>query len=160
MAKKLNTSSGMTFIIDDEDYEEVSKYKWKSTEDGYVRRNFWLGDKCKYISLHRMLINAPEGLCVDHINGNKFDNRRSNLRLATRTENIRNSGPKVNNKSGYKGVSFRKDTGKWKAQIRAFGKKVNLGQFDNKHDAARMYNFWAVDLFGEFAWVNKIEEAN
>jgi hypothetical protein len=162
MVKTLTTSSGVDFIVDDEDFEIVSKHKWKCDKTGYIRRNVWFDKKsrCEAITLHRYLLNAPEGMLVDHINGIITDNRKCNLRLASKSENRWNSKPPINNKSGYKGVSLSNETGKWRAQITVNGKRVNLGHFDNKHDAARMYNFWARDIFGDYAWLNKIREGD
>ncbi|MEK4910603.1 HNH endonuclease [Niallia sp. FSL M8-0099] len=157
----VETSSGVKFIIDSEDYEKVSKHSWKCDKNGYIRRTVWIDKKAKKsttLALHRFLLNAPDDICVDHINGDILDNRKTNLRLATKAQNNRNAKPSVLNTSGYKGVSYCKESGKWKAQVTYKGKRVNLGRFSSKEDAARMYNFWAADIYGEFAWLNRIEE--
>jgi hypothetical protein len=73
-------------------------------------------------------------------------------------QNAWNSGLSKSNTSGYKGVSWRKDRQKWKAEIKKNYKSISLGHFDNPHDAARMYNFWAIDMFGEYARLNVINE--
>jgi HNH endonuclease/AP2 domain len=162
LVKTMTASNGVEFTIDEEDFEKVSKYQWNCSPQGYIRRTVWLDNKtrCETLSLHRFLLSAPKEKIVDHINGDVTDNRKCNLRLANKHENVRNSKPPITNKSGYKGVSLRKESGKWRAQIRVDGRPVNLGHFDNEHDAARMYNFWASDIYGEFAWLNTIREGD
>lgn len=158
--KILTTGCGTQFMVDEKDYERVSKLTWHICQDGYVLNSVNRRGKGLKIRLHRLLLNPSPGKVVDHINGDKLDNRMSNLREATRQENCWNSGPRNTNTSGYKGVSFRKDSGKWKAQINIDGKRVNLGHFDCKHDAARMFNFWAKDTQGEFARLNVIRDGD
>ena len=93
---------------------------------------------------------------VDHINQDPLDNRRQNLRLATRSQNAANLGPYANNTSGYKGVDFNR--GKWRARITQDGVRYFLGTFDTAEDAARAYDQKALELFGEFASLNFSEE--
>jgi len=92
----------------------------------------------------------PQGE-VDHINCNKFDNRWDNLRVASRTQNANNIGLRKNNKSGYKGVSYDKATGRYIALIRSGGKKINLGRFDTAEEAHAAYCKAAKELHGDFA---------
>lgn len=88
---------------------------------------------------------------IDHVNGDKSDNRICNLRKASRGQNMMNIGLKKHNTSGYKGVSYYRKTGKWKAQIQSNGKKVGLGYFDDIRDAAEAYIFAALELHGDYA---------
>lgn len=88
---------------------------------------------------------------IDHINENKSDNRIANLRQANRSQNMFNRGKNKNNTSGFKGVAFCKDTGRWRAQMSIYGKSVNIGRFDTKEDAANAYLEKAKELRGEFA---------
>lgn len=97
---------------------------------------------------------------VDHVNRNSLDNTRANLRHADNASNLRNRPRQVNNRSGFKGVSWSKVSQKWATEITRDGKKHYLGLFDDKEDAARMYNFWSADLHGEFAYLNKIDGVN
>jgi hypothetical protein len=108
--------------------------------------------------MHRVILDAQEGQIVDHKNGDRLDNRKENLRIANPSQNCWNSKLCTKNTSGYKGVTYVKKTGKWAAQIHLKNKKISLGSFESRHDAARMYNFWAIDLFGEFAKLNVINE--
>lgn len=103
-------------------------------------------------------MNAGEGEIVDHINGNVLDNRKSNLRITSPSGNSRNRKTPIINKVGYKGVSKVKGYEKYKAYVQVGTGQAHLGYFDNPHDAARMYNFWASDIFGEFARLNTINE--
>jgi hypothetical protein len=107
---------------------------------------------------HRIVMGSPLRLDVDHINGNTLDNRKSNLRICTRKENIRNrqaSGVK-NKSSQYKGV-FRCNTrNTWKARIQVDFKQIHLGSFRLEVDAARAYNEAATKYFGAYARLNKI----
>lgn len=96
-------------------------------------------------------MNPPEGLVVDHINGNKLDNRRSNLRICTQSQNLNGR----NTNKGYIGVSWDKFRGKWKANIGKDYQKIFLGRFDTAEEAARVYDEKAVELFGEFARLNR-----
>lgn len=107
--------------------------------------------------LHRLVLNAPKGMEVDHINGDRLDNRRENLRLVTRQQNARNRGANRSNRSGYKGVSLGHSA--WLAYIAISGKNIALGSFKTAEDAAKAYNEAAIKLFGEHARLNK-ERAN
>ena len=93
---------------------------------------------------------------IDHDSRNPLDNRRRNLRVATRAQNRINSGPNVNNTSGFKGVSWNKSKQRWGAQIMVAGHTHYLGYFDTKIEAAKAYNNSALQYFGEFAYVNEV----
>lgn len=97
---------------------------------------------------------TPEGMFVDHINGDATDCRRENMRLANRAENGWNRGPNANNASGYKGVFWNSKLQKWHAAIKVNGKNRSLGQFASAEEAAKVYDAAAREHFGEFAWTN------
>lgn len=160
MAKEILLTQGKIAIVDDEDYDRLMQYKWcYSSTIGYAVSRERIDGVKHSLLMHRMVMNAPKELVTDHINMNKLDNRKVNLRLCTRSENNRNMSPtRLNNKSGYKGVYKPRDSEKWACNIRKDNVSRYLGVFESKHDAARMYNFWAIDMFGEFANLNIIEE--
>lgn len=152
-------------LIDDEDFEKVSQYKWhlcKNRKNIYVIRNKWNKDKRVVESLHRYLMGNPENKTIDHINGNTFDNQKKNLRICSNTENIRNKDKYKNNKAGYKGVLIHKEKKNGIeyqyiiAEIRVNKKKIYLGHFKTKELAAIAYNEAALKYFGEFARLNNI----
>jgi len=117
----------------------------------YVGRKPVPGSSDKtYESLHRLIADCPEGMMVDHINGNTLDNRRSNLRVCTHAENMRNRKIHKNNKSGFKGVYLDRITGKWKAQIRNNRKRFYLGSYETPEEASKAYLDAAERLHGEF----------
>lgn len=110
----------------------------------------------EHVFMHRFIMMAPEGLEVDHINGNRLDNRECNLRIVTPSKNQYNRRMQRNNKTGYKGVSFDRSRGKFMASISANGKQINLGRFKTAEEAARAYNQAALELHGEYAFLNDV----
>jgi hypothetical protein len=162
--KEIKLTNGKTATIDDEDYEKVSKVNWYYRKEGYAVGNLPSPEKGVYpkVLMHRYIVDAPKGTQVDHINGNKLDNRKDNLRIANASTNKANCGVRSTNTSGYKGVVFvkaRKHLDKvWAAQIKVDYKTIGLGYFETKEEAAEAYNKAAVKYFGEFALLNIIEE--
>lgn len=147
---------GKVALVDDEDYEWLNQYKWSANYIGgkfYAVRSGPRPQK-ETIYLHRVVMGTPKGMDVDHINGDGLDNRRSNLRLSTHTENLQNQRKRPNNTSGFKGVSWKKQDGKWRARITVNGKAVALGHFDDLEEAALAYDKAAIEHFGEFARLN------
>ena len=104
--------------------------------------------------MHRMIMQAPKGVEVDHINGNGLDNRRENLRLATRHENCRNARKQQGCSSRYRGVSWYKTKQRWESRLNFNGRLYHLGYHDDEEDAARIYDNKARELFGDFVTVN------
>lgn len=152
--KKIKLTQGKTALIDNEDYEAISAYKW-FFNNGYAgRRNG--GDRIitKSITMHRAILNPAPDLEVDHINGNRLDNRRQNLRICTRQQNMMNKRPYKNKTSKYKGVCWNKVSGKFIAHIRNNGKFIYIGQSDNQKELALKYDKVARELYGEYAWLN------
>lgn len=135
----------------------MSTFNWQII-GGYLGRSVYIGDgKRKTIYLHRELMGAKDNQVVDHINGDKFDNRKSNLRLCTRLQNSYNRKP--TKKSGTKGIHYERNrTGhkKWKAYISCNGVKRSLGYYPNKIEAIEAYNEAALRLHGEFARLNNV----
>ena len=143
----------IAFEIDDEDYLLVSSRAWWYQRNGYIVTEI----SQRTVLLHRLLMNTPEGFETDHINGNKLDNRKSNLRICTRSQNQHNQKPRTGS-SKYKGVCWYKPVEKWLAQIRSSGKKKHIGLFSDEKEAALAYNSVARELFGEYARLNIVED--
>ena len=118
----------MFSLVSEVDFELVSKYKWHIDSQGYVRTELNRG---KFMSMHRLINNTPQGWDTDHINRNKLDNRRENLRTVTRSLNTRNAPLRKDNISGHKGIDFYKRVKKWRVRIGA----KSLGYFDDLKDA-------------------------
>lgn len=134
-------------LIDLGDIEKVGKHRWYASTKGYVKSQ-------DNLRLHRLVMDAPEGYLVDHVNRIPLDNRKSNLRLCTPAENSRNVGVSQSNSTGFKGVYFEKLNNKYRARIKYDGKRVSLGCYENAVDAAIAYDKKAIELFGDFAYTN------
>jgi len=138
--RKIKLTQGKYALVDDEDYEYLNQWKWHYSQ-GRATRIIWHGSKPDrrgdHVMMHRLLNKTPDGYDTDHINRNPLDNRKSNLRTTTHSENLHNRPKQSNNTSGYKGVSFDKETGKWRAFIKYPDKWHNLGRFEKKSDAIK-----------------------
>jgi hypothetical protein len=161
-AWKLQLTQGKYALVDEDDFEAVSKHKWYAHPAGqgvYARRDIHSTTGKQRVYLHREILDAPKDAQIDHANYNTLDNRKSNLRLANKMLNMRNRR-KVKrhgeSSSEYKGVSLVKNTGKWHSYIHVNKRRVTLGYFENELDAARAYNQAAKKWFGEFALLNEI----
>lgn len=135
-------------LIDDEDFPTVDAWTWHINK-GYAERIDWKTQK--NISVHRLVMNAPKGKEVDHINGEKLDNRKVNLRICSPQENRQNSRLRKDNTTGFKGV--RRNRKRFQAYIHYNG-FIHLGMFDSPKDAAVEYNKAAKKYFGRFAKLN------
>lgn len=153
---ELTLKNGSTCLIDDEDSELVSQHHWHVDGLGYARTNIWKdGRKQSAPRMHRLVMRVTDpNIHVDHINGDKLDNRKSNLRLCNRKQNLQNRTKQSNNQSGYKGVVFDKSRGRWRAEIGYNGKRKHLGRFDAAEDAYEAYCKAAELYHGEFANLN------
>jgi len=154
-AKLIPLTQDKFAIVDADDYDRLNKYKWYASKK---RRNYYAKRRGPHgiVAMHRVILNAPRGLVVDHINHNGLDNRKENLRLCTVAQNCRNARPcnKPNQWSKYKGVTFHKRKNRFMAAIRYNRKKYFLGYFKNETDAAKAYDKAAKKFFGEFAYLN------
>ena len=138
-------------VVDDCDFDEMSRYSWSLTGDGYAKTNVKKDGGYTTRLLHTMVADRA-GLAgeIDHRDRVKLNCRRKNLRPCTRSQNRANIGPHRSNKLGVRGVYF--SCGKFKAYIRKDGKRTYLGGFDTLEEAAETYRKAASDLFGEFAY--------
>lgn len=150
--------SGHIALIDAADRALVEPYNWFASVGKwgvYVVRNRLKSDPPRmHRKLHRLLLNAAPGQLVDHRNHDGLDNRRGNLRLCTNADNQGNSRRGRNSTSGYKGVTWHKQRGRWYAHISIDGRFRSLGLYDDPWDAAQAYNTAAIEAFGEFAHLN------
>lgn len=145
-------------IIDVEKIQELSKHIWGLTVAGYVATSISQTKK-KALLIHRLVMGEIDGdLVVDHIDGNPLNNRMSNLRLATSSQNAMNSRISSDNSSGVKGVSFDKSMSKWQAYINIDYKKINLGYFSCLENAAKARKDAEIKYHGEFRRASKDSE--
>ena len=143
------------------DFEKLKQYNWYTTEGSckcqYAGRRLKRDKgKRRLCGMHRAILNAPEGLFVDHINHNGLDNRKANLRIVTLQQNSWNARPAIKNgkPKKYKGVKWDKDKQKWQAKIYIESKLKHLGYFDNEKEAAKAHDSAAKKHRGEYAFLN------
>lgn len=150
---------GRTAIIDADDFEKVRKYSWRYSagEYGHGAVVAWDRDIKWPVLLHRLIMEAPKGVEVDHINRNVLDNRRTNLRLCSRKENSRNRNYTKSNGLP-KGVHWRTGSSTYRAAISVDGEFISLGSFRDPITAAVAYDEAAIKYFGEFARLNFSKE--
>ena len=157
--RRIPLTQGKYAIVDPDDYERLNKHKWhavKQVNTFYASRRINLGkNNGKNVMMHREIIDPPDHLVVDHINHTGLDNRKANLRPATRRQNSYNRIHfRKSRSSKYTGVSFKKQKKKWVAQIGFNGKVIHLGSFKKEIDAAKAYDKAAKKYHGEFASLN------
>lgn len=144
---KITLKDNSKCLVDNEDLEKLSKYSWYKHSEGYAVTNI----NKKYTLMHRFLLNAKRNEVVDHINGNKLDNRKSNLRLASPAQNMMNS----RGRNKFKGVSkTQSKTSPWRATIKINQKSIHIGAFKTELEAAYAYDSKAREIFGQFAKTN------
>jgi len=159
-------TKGYVAIVDDDDFERLSQYKWSASvhprsKTVYAQRH----EAGRVIQMHRSVLDAPQSQHVDHYNHCGIDNRKENLRLCTITQNARNRSTDINwagKTSKYKGVGFmqsRDGAAKWLSRIKVNRKSKHLGWFMTELEAVRAYNEAAKHYFGEFACLNEIADA-
>ena len=143
------SNTNKEFYFDLEDYEKIKKYCWYEKDDGAI--------VCKsgsIIYMHRLIMDAPNELQVDHIYHNRNDNRKSMLRIANSTQNTINRSMQSNNTSGYVGISWNKQYRKWHAYISIYNKRINIGYFDNIQEAVIARKQAEEQYFGDWKYKN------
>lgn len=149
--KEIPLTQGKVALVDDEDYEYLSQFKWCAAHNG--RKTYYAHTWINYkiTKMHQLIM--PDGQ-VDHIDRNGLNNCRSNLRYATTSQNVAH-GIRQKGKNKYRGVEKRSES-RWIAAITVDYKKIYLGSFGNELDAAKAYNAGAIKYFGEFATLNQV----
>lgn len=157
MTKQIELTQGMVAVVDDADFEWLNQWKWCVARYGnhaYAEHSIRLpSGKQAAEKMHRLILNAPKGMEVDHIDRDGLNNQRSNLRLATRSQNAINilAGKGV---SKFRGVTLDKRSGNWRSGIRINQKYIWLGAYKTEIDAARAYDAGALQYHGEYAQLN------
>jgi hypothetical protein len=150
-------TKGKFAVVDACNYERLNKYRWfamRGDRTFYAIRN----DNRRTVLMHRQIMRAPKGVPVDHIDHNGLDNRQGNLRLCTPSQNNCNQGPHRRGSSRFRGVSWQKNARKWAATICFRAVRYYLGLFEDEVEAARARDRKAIELHGEFAWLNFPQE--
>ena len=154
LLRRISIGRGKSVLVDAADYDWLSGYTWTIHQGGYAARR----EKGRLIFMHREIVQAPPGMVADHIDGNKENNSRSNLRICTRQQNTQNRGKRIGSASRFKGVYREKHSGKWHARAYRDGEHFRTRLFAEEVEAARAYDQLAVELFGEFAYLNFPED--
>ena len=152
--KKIALTQGFVALIDDEDFELVSRHRWHADKD---HRNIYAittvrktDGRRTTIMMHRLIMGMMVGIAVDHIDGNGLNNSKANLRIATTSENAMNRRPRKDSISGLKGVSWCKARRSWQASIAVDKKRIHLGFYYTAIDAHAAYCAASVRYHGEF----------
>ena len=141
--KKIKLTQTKEALVDDEDFKTLDKFKWCYNR-GYAVRSVYGEEKQMVAYMHREIMNTPKGMDTDHINHDKLDNRKENLRICTTSQNTQNRKAK--------GIHWDKRDKKWKIQLMCRGEKINLGYHSNKKEALKIRQEAENKYFGEFAF--------
>ena len=160
MPKEMILTKGRVTVVDDGDFDWLSEWKWSYTYNvrnidfGYAVRRNSPNIKPRQLYMHRVIVGARPGEVVDHINGNRLDNRRSNLRICTQSENLANKQVHLAGESGFKWVYPNKKSGGWVVRMKIAGKMTHIGSFKDKVAAALAADDVALKLYGPHAKLN------
>ncbi len=155
MSKEITLRHGQIAIVDDADYEWLNQWQWSTDSSGYAYRHVYIDGTNRSVYMHRVILNAPHKSQVDHVNHEKLDNRRCNLRIVTQSQNNQNAQRRVKAESAFKGVKRRGN--RWEAYIVVDSKRMYLGLHLTQRSAAHAYNLAASQYFGEFACLNDLD---
>ena len=143
--KKIPLGGDKFALVDDDDYEFVSQFRWRLSTDGYAQ---------VFTSMHRLIMGRKTGLLIDHKDRNRLNNQRSNLRFANKAQNRSNSRFNFN-KAGFRGIERQLERSHcWRARITTNRSVKYLGSYPKPELAALMYDFWTTFINGEFAQTN------
>lgn len=143
------SSNGGIFYFDKDDFDKIKKYRWYTTDAGYIRTHI---DEKHSIFMHSLIYGDKDKMDIDHINRVKFDNRKENLREANRGENVINRDPISSNSSGVTGVYWNQNAQKWQATITKDGVNHYLGIYIDFNDAVNARKMAEVYYFGEYSY--------
>lgn len=165
---ELRAREGGSFwaLVDADDAELVSRYRWNVRYCGTLQPLLYAESRVRTedgnrrtIAMHRLITQAPEGMDVDHIDRDGLNNQRANLRVVDHAKNMHWRRPGADTLSEYKGVFASSGSPRWCSSIECYGKREYLGTYDTQEQAARVYDYRARQLFGEFAYLNFPGEA-
>lgn len=154
--KQIPLTQGKFATVDAADYDWLNQFNWHVTMKGYAARTTRPNGKTVTVLMHRVIMSTPEPLFTDHIDGDKLNNTRANLRFCTNSQNHMNRKPLAVGSSKFKGVCWHKKTKLWYAYIYINCAQKHLGCFSSESAAAEAYNAAALLYYGEFARVNSI----
>ena len=156
MSRTIRLTKGFVATVDGADFKPLSQHYWHAhvTKNTTYARSRING---RLVYMHRLLLSAPRGKEVDHVNSDGLDNRRSNIRLCTKSQNNANRRS-FKGTSRYKGVYFDKKRNRWVAEIQKDGRRRWLGMFEDESDAGEAYRNASLELFGEFSSAHSINE--
>lgn len=150
--KKIKLTQNKYALVDDEDFDRLNQYRWQAELNGHVwyakRRD---NKNNKNIKMHRVIMKTPDGVKTDHMDRNGLNNQKSNLRICTDSENAWNRKKRIDNISGFKGVSYHRKTNKWQARIMINGTDFYLGLFTTKLKAYEKYCKVSVKYHGKYS---------
>jgi hypothetical protein len=138
MSKQIPLTKGQFALVDDADYDWLNQWRWRLNSKGYAIRSFYVDGKEIVLCMHRVIMDAQPGQYVDHIDGNRLNNTRKNLRFVTQQQNLMYRHIFYNNSSGYKGVTLRNQ--RWHARIGLDDKIIHLGYYHDAETAALAYD--------------------
>jgi hypothetical protein len=156
--QRIKLTRGKYAIVDPEDFERFNRYKWHCSQSNYAVRAATIktekGRKQVELFMHKVVCPPPQGLIVDHINRNRLDNRRANLRPATWTQNAWNRSKRSRQKTRYKGIRYQKDTKRWQVRLMIEGRRISFGCYNDEKEAAKAYDAAAKKHRGDYAVLN------
>lgn len=156
MSREIPLTQGKVAIVDDADFDWLNQWKWHFANSGYAMRTAGGRVNKHNVLMHRLVIAAPDGMYVDHIDSNRLNNQRSNLRVVTKLQNNQHVKQRNGYTSQYKGVHYDARSRKWVAEITSNGKRFLLGSFRSEIEAAKSYNDASTLLHGEFCLLNDL----
>jgi len=149
--RQIELTNGKMVLVDDEDYNYLVTFgNWRQSE----RYAACSKGKKTTILMHRLLMNPPQNMDIDHLDDNGLNNQKSNLRICTRSQNLQRNTKNGNTSSRFKGVCWDKKNKKWKVHIKTNGRQLHLGRFASEIEAAKRYDKAAHALYGEHADTN------